>query len=204
MTNWKVVGLAVFWGGAVVVLCIASWIYPDYYNRIWTHGALFVTLLYGALYYLYQLMYAKDIKTRFEKVVVYGAVAIFWTMCLVMVSAMVGWWDVNRAWFFYFFLDHYSYLALAAFFLGVDYSLYRSNSVKFVEEGWFARLIDLPTLVGFVLMWILGNYQGLMHLEYFLAGAHAFQLVAFNTAFTILLLYLSLFKKVAGSAGATA
>jgi len=186
----QVTAVGVFWVVAIITIFWISFTNKGEYEKVWSRLSTLFTMLYGISFYLYNLIWGKPNKSTTEKIGIVVVIVLLFAIAIPTAEAFFGVYPPGHGW--YTFLDKYSFICLAVYFIVVDCGLYLYDKVKYQHEGYFAAFVDLPTFVGFLAILVLGNYEKLANWPHFSAGANAFQLVAFNTAFTVLLISLTI------------
>lgn len=183
------IAMAVFWVGTIIFIFISASNDTNNYHFIWSRYSTAATIVYGCIFYAYTL-YKKG-----KGIIPYILVGAFYIVSSIIAGVIFEVIDKKNWEIMYTICDKGSFIILCIFFMFADGLLYFTDKVKYYEEGRFLSLVDIPTFIAFFIILLFGSISDIDNMDHFLSGANAFQLIAFNTAFTILLFQLTYFKK---------
>ncbi len=164
------------------------------YAKMWDQYAIVSTIVYGYCFYIPQIFFKKnDGKTLF--IIVLFFISTFY--CLNITFGLIE----TKTKFINYAVNHYGSLVLIIIYTITDKMLggIKSSGVDlFPAEKQFFLYVDLPCLCAFIIITLFAHFSDFESIEHFVGGASAFQLVGFNTAFTILLIYFEYQKQQGG------
>lgn len=158
----------------------------DDYSKIWDSYTIGFTIIYGYMFYVPNIISKKGNKATY-----FGIILPFILIsgsCLISIKGG----NTNFA-LLDFLAKKYPALIIISLYTITDFILGNLESkpgIKiFPDEKKFFYYVDLPCLCAFGLVILFRDISNFTTIEHFVGGASAFQLVGFNTAFTILLIY---------------
>lgn len=181
--------LGVFWVVTILCIFVISTIVKDNYHIVWSKGSTIATIIYGLTFYGYNLFSKERGSEKFG----YALVGIFLFLSIIILLVSVELIDKKKAPQLYVLCEQYSFIILCLMFTIIDGILYLRDKKKYQDEFKFLMLVDIPTMVAFgviISFQLLSSVSDVDKLKHFIIGANAFQLIAFNTAFTLLLIIL--------------
>jgi hypothetical protein len=194
--------LPTFWVGAVIIIFYKA-IYgnttPQHtnnYARIWDNWAVLATIIYGYAYYMPDIFF-KSKRKWWSYIVVFSFIAT----TLLFFLRLIGIVQRYELKFLDEIIADYASIAIILIYTvtdGILGNLKEGKRQLFLEEEQFFWYVDLPSLLAFstiVLFKKLSSPSFQSSLDYFVGGASAFQLIGFNTAFTLILVYTEIQKK---------
>lgn len=190
---WNLILLPMYWIIVIWIIFSKALLGTEIDNRtnyayIWENYVLLSTIIYGYLFYLPKMIQYLN-KPKYLGIMV--PFVLITSFCVASVFNII---TINNK-IASLCVSSYAGIIIILTYAATDFFLgrVRINNVNvFAEEGKYFFYVDMPCLVGFVVITAFREVSVFNTIRYFVAGANAFQLVAFNSAFTIILVYLEI------------